>query len=146
VCYLVPNRSRHDPPSSKPAPGCEPEFTSSHLKFHGSCDFIWFSQELLGGRRQQQQQQSASPLSSSSIDDAGSPAPPRLRPVSVLLPPDSSGLPRGLPTQHYGSDHVCLMSVFEFTREEDGPCVVADSTDEADSATADAAATAEVPA
>ena len=36
-----------------------------------------------------------------------------LAPVAVLLPPDAGLLPRGLPSQHFGSDHVCLMSVFE---------------------------------
>jgi hypothetical protein len=56
----------------------------------------------------------------------------RLRPVAVLLPPDRRLLPRGLPSQHFGSDHLCLVSVFELTRDGGGPCPVAyASTDSA---------------
>jgi hypothetical protein len=36
--------------------------------------------------------------------------------VAVLLPPDGRLLPRGLPSQHFGSDHLCIMSVFELAQ------------------------------
>jgi hypothetical protein len=81
-------------------------------------DFIWYSEQLLGDPTPSAAAAGPAPASGSwddaaASDAAASDAAPTLKPVAVLLPPDRQLLPRGLPSQHYGSDHICLMSVFE---------------------------------
>jgi hypothetical protein len=79
-------------------------------------DFIWYSEQPLG---------SFKPAPDRTSHDGGEPegaaagAAPRVRPVAVLLPPDKRQLPCGLPSHDYGSDHVCLMSVFELGGPEE---------------------------
>jgi mRNA deadenylase 3'-5' endonuclease subunit Ccr4 len=124
--------------------GQEPEYTSSHSQFMGCCDYIWFTNTPLTQhtttqqQQQQQQQQPASQLqqqqrqvpgdrtntaSSSSSSSSGS-RPQQagryeLRPVAVLQPPDGLRLPKGLPTKHLGSDHICLLTDFELLYRQD---------------------------
>lgn len=67
--------------------GSEPAFTSSHHKFRGTLDYIWYSPQ------------------------AGS---CKLQPVSVLLPPGRKCLSKrgGLPNVHIPSDHISLVCDF----------------------------------
>lgn len=104
-----------------------------------TCDFIWFAETPV--RPVTHGSADVSSSTSSSRDDAGEQQqPPRpaaavttpsssqdgrqqeqeqplqqyeLRPVAVLLPPDGTLLPKGLPTKHFGSDHICLCADFE---------------------------------
>lgn len=102
-----------------------------------SGDFIWYTEKLLGGDSQPATRVThgdaagdATTTGDATTDDdcSGDDGVPRLRPVAVLLPPDGKLLPKGLPSQHFGSDHVCLMSVFELSCRDSKGCVAQGST------------------
>jgi hypothetical protein len=129
--------------STAAAAGQEPEYTSSHSQFMDCCDYIWFTTTPLTQhtptqqQQQQQQQQRTAPQqqhlqqvpedrsnpanssSSSSSNKSQQAGCYELRPVAVLQPPDGLRLPKGLPTKHLGSDHICLLTDFELLYRQD---------------------------
>ena len=52
------------------------------------------------------------------VTAGGVTTPPLLRlvPLRALLPPDPRGLPHGIPSQTWGSDHIALVCDFQFER------------------------------
>jgi mRNA deadenylase 3'-5' endonuclease subunit Ccr4 len=92
------------------AAGQEPDYTSSHSQFMGTCDYIWFTSTPLTRQQQQQPQRDACQAGASS-SSSGSRY--ELRPVAVLQPPDGLRLNKGLPAKALGSDHICLLTDFE---------------------------------
>lgn len=154
----------HPPPPLSTAAGREPDYTSSHMAFMDTCDYLFFTPEgvILDCVGESSGASSSSAAAVESVGVTPAPAggvqslqgdvlvdgqphegrgcpsqqqqqaskqhhrhPPRqqlkklqqprlrLRPTAVLAPPDGLCLPRGLPTRHMGSDHVCLVARYE---------------------------------
>jgi hypothetical protein len=83
--------------------GREPPFTSAHLEFMDACDYIFYTPGGGGG--------AAGAGGGAAGEGDGAPPPAwRLQPVSVLRAPSGEALPRGLPAEGYGSDHVALVA------------------------------------
>jgi hypothetical protein len=111
------------------AAGTEPAYTSSHALFMDTCDYIWYTEQLLTKQQLQEKQLKQNCAEDSDVacsrgemgtksevsinSHSGRSSSYQLRPVAVLEPIDGLRLAKGLPGRWMGSDHVSLVTDFE---------------------------------
>lgn len=104
-----------------PPAGTEPGFSSVHHEYLGCCDYLWYTRRpltptLSQGKEAQQQGARQGEQQEASQEGGRHEATKReaeMRCVAVLGPPNLAALPTGLPSQHWGSDHIPLVADYE---------------------------------
>ncbi|KAG1676634.1 hypothetical protein FOA52_008763 [Chlamydomonas sp. UWO 241] len=91
--------------------GCEPLFTTSHSRYIGTVDYMWYTPHATPATAGNNGGAAGDVAGAHNSALTGTLA---LLPTSALLPPDAHRLPYGLPSPVWPSDHVSLVADFQF--------------------------------